>query len=239
VALPLAVFDLDGTLTVTNDIESACFIEAVRGEFGFTPSSDWSAYEHCTDEGIAIEALTIQFGTAPSPFQLSSLKARFADLLGAAAAERPDLFAPVPGARELVSHLVETGWLVCIATGAWRVSAAVKLQAAGMPLSIPMICSDGVPERNAIVAGAIACARAWAQAPITHIVAIGDGLWDVATAAMLGLPFLGVGHGPRAERLRQAGVAVVLPDFADLISAVAHLESALPPAVKTSTEIEP
>ena len=228
-ALRLAVFDLDGTLSTTNDVDSDCFVEAVQAEFGFVPESDWSAYEHCTDEGIAVEALTGYLGKPPNALQLKGLKCRFGDLLASAAAAKPHLFAPVDGAPELLRHLADSGWILCIATGAWRVPAEVKLKAAGLPESIPLFCSDSVPSREAILSAAIAHGRAIAGASVSRVVAVGDGVWDVVAAANLALPFLGVGRGPHAARLCEAGALAVVPDFRDLPETVRYLELVPPP----------
>ena len=218
----MVVFDLDGTLTATNEVDSWCFVEAVQGEFGFTPNDDWSSYEHCTDEGIAREAITAHLGAAPSVEQLEQLKKRFGDLLAEAAVAMPHLFALIPGARELLRYLSETGWAVSIATGAWRISAELKLEAAGLSDPIPLFCSDGLPSREAILTAAIG------SAPAARVVAVGDGIWDVKAAARLGLPFVGIGDGARAQALCAAGAAVVLPDYLDLPAAVRSLELAGP-----------
>jgi phosphoglycolate phosphatase-like HAD superfamily hydrolase len=222
--LRLALFDLDGTLAASNEVDSDCFVEAVQAEFGFTPGSDWGAYEHCTDEGIAVEALTGHLGEPPTAIHLNRLKRRFANLLASAAAAKPHLFAPIPGAPELLRHLTESGWLLCIATGAWRVSAEIKLKASGLPESVPLFCSDGVPSREGILSAAIAHGRATAGTPVGRVVAVGDAVWDIVAAANLSLPFLGVGRSPRAARLREAGALAVVPDFLDLPEAVRCLE---------------
>ena len=63
-----------------------------------------------------------------------------------------------------------------------------------------------------------------------RIVSLGDGIWDVSAAAALRLPFVGVGRGARADRLRAAGALAVLGDFADLAETLETLASAGPPA---------
>ena len=62
-----------------------------------------------------------------------------------------------------------------------------------------------------------------------RIVCIGDGVWDVRTAASLGLPCIGVGTAGRAERLAAAGATRVVPDFTDLEAVFNALEDATPP----------
>ena len=49
-----------------------------------------------------------------------------------------------------------------------------------------------------------------------RVVSVGDALWDVEAAAVLGIPFVGIAAGERAIALRQAGTTHVLPDLSDL-----------------------
>jgi len=44
--MPLALFDIDGTLTASNAIDSICFEDAFRDVFGIKIDTDWNAYEH-------------------------------------------------------------------------------------------------------------------------------------------------------------------------------------------------
>ena len=55
--MPIALFDIDGTLTASNEIDSVCRAEAFRQVFGCELDTNWGSYEHTTDRGIAIEAL--------------------------------------------------------------------------------------------------------------------------------------------------------------------------------------
>ena len=208
----LAVFDLDGTLSTTNEVDSECFVAAVRAEFGFTPESDWSAYEHCPDEGIAVEALTGYLGQSPNALQLNRLKRRFVDLLASAAAAKPHLYsrcgrarvAPTPR-RFRLDPVHCHGCLACPS----------RSQAQGRrPSRIdPAVLLRRRASREAILGAAMAHGRAIALASVSRVVAVGDGVWDVAAAANLALPFLGVGRGPHAARLCEAGALAVVPDF--------------------------
>ena len=63
-----------------------------------------------------------------------------------------------------------------------------------------------------------------------RVVSLGDGVWDVRAAAELRLPFIGVGSGAGAERLRAAGAATVLEDLSDSDELFDALERAEVPA---------
>jgi phosphoglycolate phosphatase-like HAD superfamily hydrolase len=52
-------------------------------------------------------------------------------------------------------------------------------------------------------------------AEFSNVTYVGDGIWDVYAARDLGWQFIGVGTGPRAERLRSEGASHVVSDFRD------------------------
>ena len=62
------------------------------------------------------------------------------------------------------------------------------------------------------------------------IISVGDGVWDVTAAIRLGLAFVGVGRGRRAQSLIRAGARHVVPDFHDTSGVAALLQSAVIPA---------
>src|SRR5690349_21329755 len=74
--------------------------------------------------------------------------------------------------------------------------------------------SDDHPSREEIVRRAIARAEA-GNGPFESIVSVGDGIWDVRTARALGIGFVGIGRGERAERLGREGAGQVFEDFRD------------------------
>jgi hypothetical protein len=66
--------------------------------------------------------------------------------------------------------------------------------------------------REEIVSAAISAAAADHPSLPGTPIALGDGLWDLLTAEHLGLRFLGIGIGPKAQNLIERG-ATVLPNF--------------------------
>src|SRR5947208_1005067 len=115
----LAIFDLDGTLTCTNAVDGECYVEAMSTELGCALNPDWSSYQHCTDAGIAHEALAHFFGRPASPQEIERLRGRFVALLRDRLAADPARFSALPGAAALLSRLQKEGWHLCIATGGW------------------------------------------------------------------------------------------------------------------------
>ena len=96
----VALFDLDGTLTRTNDIDGSCFLAAVHAELGVLAEADWSRYRHCTDEGIATELWLRHVGAPPAAADLARLRRRFLALLRRAARAEPHRFDAV----DVVAH---------------------------------------------------------------------------------------------------------------------------------------
>jgi len=226
----LAIFDLDGTLTDTNAVDGECYLEAASTELGLTLNPDWSSYQHCTDAGIAQEALAAFFGRPADGLEIDRWRSRFVALLRDRLAEDPVRFSAIPGSAALLSRLQEEGWHLCIATGGSSISAELKRRAASLPEAVPIFSSELHYTREGILEIAIRRMQEENGVPsYDRIVSLGDGVWDVSAAAALRLPFVGVGRGERAERLRAAGARAVLDDFADLAETLEAIASAEPP----------
>jgi len=227
----LAVFDLDGTLTRTMGVDGRCYARACREVLGLARvADDWSAYRHTSDEGIARELCERERGRPAERAELAELKRRFVELLAGEAARAPELFCEVPGARETLRELPGCGWAVAVATGAWEVSARLKLEAAALPTGLPLATSDGMPERAAIVRAAIGRATALHEVlGFSRVVSVGDAVWDVRTARDLGLPFVGVHVEGGGSGLRGAGAGRVLRDYTELEEVLAALDGASRP----------
>jgi phosphoglycolate phosphatase-like HAD superfamily hydrolase len=111
----------------------------------------------------------------------------------------------------------EPDWKVAIASGSWKAAAKLKLRAAGInPEQFPSAFADDGFSREEILKAAIVNAQHQYQLEdFDSVVSIGDGVWDVRTARNLSFPFLGIGVGDGADRLRQEGAEQVLKDLAD------------------------
>ena len=227
--MKLAIFDIDGTLTDTNAADNACFLQAFEESLGIRDiDTDWTSYRYSTDSGIVTEILERHRGQVDEE-QVEALRTRFVALLAERFKTQP--LEPIPGAPELLRRLeAAPGWAYAIATGGWRESALLKLRTAGIEIDgVPFASSDEVYSRAAILEAVIAEARRAHSNRFERTVYIGDAAWDVRTAAKMRLPFVGVGSGPRMERLRDAGALHVLENFSDYSAAVGAFENALIP----------
>jgi beta-phosphoglucomutase-like phosphatase (HAD superfamily) len=211
--MPIALFDIDGTLTASNEIDSLCRAEAFQDVFGFPLNTNWNDYEHTTDRGIAIQALR-EHGRQPTEHDLSLDRARCIQLL----TERMIELHEIPGAGSFLNELLAHDWRIALCTGAWGASARLKLARAGLPTDLPLASCDDDISREAILQRGIELAGGADDV----IVSFGDAPWDVRAAANLGLPFIGIGEG--AEMLRRSGAAEAFADYLDSAALFAAIE---------------
>lgn len=202
----IALFDIDGTLTESNEIDSICFADAFREVFGVELDTDWDSYRHTTDRGIVVEALQRARGHEADAREIALHRTRFMQLLG----ERMTELSEVPGAAAFLVQLQARDWRVVLCTGAWSESARLKLTRAGLPTGLSLASCDDDISREGILRHGIGLAGG---SDGDVIVSFGDAPWDVRAAANLRLPFIGIASGARAESLRRSGAAEVFDDF--------------------------
>lgn len=233
--MDLIIFDIDGTLLHTTAVDDSCFVRAAADVFGVQGiSADWSTYDHCTDVAIASQIVRERLGRDCTSADIAAFRARFVELLKQAQQRDASLFQMVPGASRLIAHLRECGIIMCLATGGFEPSARFKLRSASLDChDLPAAFAEDGPSREEVVTAAMTRAaryvseKSQATAEFRRPVSFGDGVWDVRTAASLGIPFIGIATGERAAQLRDAGAEIVLPDYADLncvLDALAHAE---------------
>ena len=216
----LTVFDIDGTLCRTSGLDDACWCQAAQEVLGIEEmSTDWSDYPHSTDESIASALIREHHGVEPDRTLLDRLRDHFVTLLEESHSSDPSCVQATPGARELLSRLRDSDHPVSIATGGWTPSARFKLSRSGIEWKeIPAAYACDAHPREEIITLAIqraADAHQCAPGDFTRVVYVGDGLWDLRAADKLGIAFLGIASGHRADQLKGAGAEVVLEDFTD------------------------
>jgi len=213
----IALFDIDGTLTESNEIDSLCFADAFRDIFGVGIDTNWNSYQHTTDRGIVVEALRRLRGREADAQEIALHRSRFLQLLR----ERMTELNEIPGAAALLSQLLAHDWRVVLCTGAWSDSARLKLLGAGLPTDLQLASCDDDIAREGILRRGIALAGG-SEGDV--VVSFGDAPWDVRAAANLRIPFIGIAAGARAESLRRSGAAEVFADFEDAAAVFAGID---------------
>jgi beta-phosphoglucomutase-like phosphatase (HAD superfamily) len=213
----IVLFDIDGTLTESNEIDSICFADAFRDVFGVEIDTNWGSYQHTTDSGIVVEALRRLRGHEADAREIALHRTRFMQLL----AERMTELNEVPGAAAFLDELQTRDWRPVLCTGAWSDSAKLKLMRASLPTGLPLASCDDNIAREDILQRGIALAGGDGD---DVIVSFGDAPWDVRAAAKLKLPFIGIAAGTRAESLRRSGAAEVFDDFEDAAAVFAGID---------------
>ncbi len=215
----LVIFDIDGTLTKTTQVDDQCFVQSFVDELGIADlDTNWARYPTVCDSGITQHIFRTHLGRMPSAMELARLQRRFVALLEHAYEHEPQLFVEVPGAGAVIKNLRQhADWAVAIASGGWQASAVFKLSKAGIAVDgLPAAFADHGITREVILATALVMARhTYQQQHFSRIAYIGDGVWDVRTARHLNLDFVGVASGNHEAVLRAEGARAIIQGFTD------------------------
>jgi phosphoglycolate phosphatase-like HAD superfamily hydrolase len=215
----LAIFDVDGTLTETNEVDNKCFIKAFADSHQiFDIETDWKKYNHVTDSGISLEIFNKRLGRSPDEQDFFTFKNCFIKRLSEFAVKDETLFGEIKNAKKMLEQLkLEKGWAIALATGSYYDSARLKLEKAKINfVDVPIATADDAVSREEILQIAIKKSlEIHRQTKFEKIVSIGDGVWDVRTAKNLNLSFIGVASGKQAELLRVEGANCIIKDFSE------------------------
>jgi phosphoglycolate phosphatase-like HAD superfamily hydrolase len=224
----LIMFDLDGTLVDSTNIDSECYLQALVDVFGFDLDRidrNWSNYPHVTDAGILQTLCQTELGRDPTRAELSYYQQRFLDLLIIAVKKQP--LQPIFGAKEILDRLnAEPNYAIALATGAWEQTAQFKLQQAGLDnIILPRACSDDAYARVEIMKCAYQRSiEFYQQSQFETVTYVGDGIWDGVASKHLDYHFVGIGTGKRVADLFATGAKYVFPHYQNL----AEIMSVLP-----------
>lgn len=221
------LFDIDGTLARSNDLDERLFalaIEEILGVEGI--STDWATYADTTDEAITRELIEMH-RAGEDPDQLAAAtRLRFIELVSADLADLQQHITPVPGVPQILDRLAQQdGAALAMATGGWPESAKLKLQAIGVDHAAHTLCTCADhPHRHGIIEHALAQLGRTSESAVYF----GDGIWDARAARRLGIGFVGIAAEPgRRERLEAEGATVILDGFADFDEVVEAADRAM------------
>jgi phosphoglycolate phosphatase-like HAD superfamily hydrolase len=211
----LVVFDIDGTLTRTDDIDEVCYVAAVSEVLSITDmDTDWTHYPHVTDSAILRQVVQLSLGRDVLVEEMDRVRQCFRQNLEDAFRRQPRSCLPVDGGPEMLRQLAEQ-MAVALATGGWEATARLKLEWAGYDImDVPLASSSDADTREEIMRIAERRAREKHGVPrFDTITYVGDGVWDARAAANLGWRFVGVGTGEQAARLEREGAFAVIDHY--------------------------
>src|SRR5262245_38809511 len=130
----LVIFDVDGTLCDTCDVDDVGFCEVAAEMLGVpVPSESWKAAPEITDAGILAWLWDRHRGRRPTRQELDAFIAAFETVLARELQRAAADPLAMPGAAQLLARLAERGWDFAFATGGWGRTARLKLRTAGLP----------------------------------------------------------------------------------------------------------
>ncbi|VEG92462.1 HAD family hydrolase [Legionella spiritensis] len=192
----LIIFDIDGTLTNTNRVDSDYFERALLESLPVKYiDNQWHNYKYSTDSGMVTEIVQSAFGRDPSLEEIAAIKERFVGYLKTAFLKDKSHCLPLSGASEIFTILTQRGWDIGIATGGWEKSALLKLKTANIPCDgVPIAHSDDHMEREQIITIAIERAKKNYHRPAyAKMIYVGDRIWDKNAARNINIDFIGIG----------------------------------------------
>lgn len=215
--MKLILFDIDGTLTRTNDVDQRCFSEALEDVMGLQELK-WEDMDflQVTDPGCLREAFKQQLERSPTAEEVERIKEVFISNLEAETAE-VEQFREVPGAKAIIDELRDhPDYKIAFSTGCWLHSAELKLNMVNIDYNgIPFGNADLAATRDKIALEAIRLTeKEYPNLLFEETIYVGDGLWDLKTSALLDLSFIGI-DVRSSGKLAEAGATNVLRNFLD------------------------
>lgn len=185
------MFDIDGTLVQSYEFDGKCYFGAVEKVLQISIQKNWLKYQNVTDSGILdeiLDKLNLQSERENLHFEVKKeFTKRVREHI------QNNKVEPIFGAVEFVKNLKKRNDVtLSIATGGWRETAILKLEAAGINFSeIPIASASDHFERVEIMK--IAEQKTGLQTFGTKTY-FGDGEWDKKASEILGYNFVLVGN---------------------------------------------
>lgn len=215
--MKLIIFDIDGTLADTKQVDDACFIDAFYSTFKIDiQAQKWEAITNLTDWGITEEIIQNHWNRLPTKEEYIQIENKMIQKLEAKKKENQKYFQEISGANKFFHQLQNKPNITLgIATGAWEKSALIKLGSIGInPQNIPFSNSNHFKTREEITNRTIQEATKNSPVSFEEIIYFGDGVWDFKTCRNLGIRFIGI-DVLQDGKLRQLGAKEIFKDYSD------------------------
>jgi len=185
------MFDIDGTLVLSDEFDSNCYVEAVYEVLGYRLDTDWTKYSYVSDAGILDQHISENGLHAKRDKIHVDVKRAFVDKIANHLKNNP--VQQIPGAAKFINGLRRIENLtLSIATGGWYETALMKLESADIDVAdIPIASSNDHFSRTEIMKIAEEKAVGKNRVACTYF---GDGEWDKRACEELGFNFVLVGE---------------------------------------------
>jgi phosphoglycolate phosphatase-like HAD superfamily hydrolase len=214
----LIIFDIDGTLCESDNVDDKCYIQAFKEALDLNISDmNWNNYEHVTDSGIAYRIFDEIYNRTPREDEISKLKERYEYLLWKSYNENPGSFREIDGSVNLVRKInLMEDWVTCIASGGWGTAVKMKLKILNLDtLKIPIGNSDYHISKHDIIKLLIEESKAKNKLSLFEkVIYVGDREYDYRTAQGLLIDFIGIDFR-RNGLLKKSGAEKVVNNYKD------------------------
>jgi phosphoglycolate phosphatase len=222
-ALPVLVFDLDGTLIDTAP-DLVDTLNVVLGREGLPPVPyDIARKLIGGGSRMMIRRGVEAEGRALAPAELDRL---FADFIAHYSEHIAERSRPFPGLIEALDQLAASGWRFAVCTNKLERLSILLLEQLKLAERFVAICGQdtfGMPKPDPeVLRRTIAAAGGRLQDAIM----IGDSGTDIRTARAAGVPVIAVDFGYTEQPVTELGPDRIISHFAQLPAAIAELSPA-------------
>jgi phosphoglycolate phosphatase len=218
----LVLFDIDGTILLTDGAGRRAIVAALGEEVGSTAAFGQVRLDGKTDPQIVAELLEAAGHPGPhEPDRLTGICRRYVELLAQELERRTTRVTVMPGVRPLLDRLeAEEGVVLGLLTVNVAPGAALKLRSAGLDPSRFRVGAYGSDSAHRPELPPIAARRAepyFDRVPTgAEVVIIGDTPADIACGTCIGAKAIAVATGGySAADLAACGPHAVFDDLSD------------------------
>jgi phosphoglycolate phosphatase len=210
------LFDIDGTLLLTNNSGSGALKQALEEEFGLADSCVDLNFSGRTDRSILVELLE-KNSIDPSPENQRRLEQRYVDHLPQTLADYGGWL--LPGVASLLAQIAESTQVrCCVMTGNLISTARVKLNYFNLLGHFQNVFGgDHDVHRNDLARRAASeLTDLYGEGATDDLIVIGDTVADILCGHAIGAKVIAVATGSEdSEALSQHGPHAVVHDLSD------------------------
>ncbi|WP_217605432.1 HAD family hydrolase [Chitinophaga sp. GbtcB8] len=212
------IFDIDGTLTDTTEIDDHCYTRAIEETFGFRDfETNYGYYKNTTDSGIIDQLFRERKGRTYTEEERAQFITHFCSLLERAYEEKPERIREIQKAGSVLTFLCKQQHIsIGLATGGWRESALFKLRCAGINIdgcAAASFAQDALARQDIIGHTIRKMNEQHGQElALTNITYVGDGNWDYLATRDMGIQFIGIAN----KKLAHLEDIVKITDYDEL-----------------------